>query len=341
MTDEPGLSLDKITDTPWGDAFRREFELVVAANVFNSMQTGETLYNSVLDARLAYHCAPLDGGLKEEFLGVVAVGQPKDGTWGHVRAKIAETLADRPRGAWAVFEMDGKYDAYMADGHGGYGTESGHKFTYTGPDAPSLSFGNLYGAVLSWAEYKTRNRIKDEILAESFKAMDLQPGHAVKDAYMGGKQWSKIEFVKVLKGHYVGPSDAVQVRCTRRGVKPKDFVMEPHAFIRVFNVPLALPEKYADPDNESRLTTLPEQRQIAADEAFKDEVATNPPANLSHYGSAAPFRAKGDVYTRSLYAGTGDDFAKVGEFTVTFEPGSYVIADREMSLEGTSAPTMR
>lgn len=332
-------TMEKLAEAGWGEAFRREFELVAAANVFREMQTNEILYDTVLEARLAYHCAPLDGGLKEEYLGVIAVPDAEAADWKRAEEAIS-VLKGKPRGTWAVFEMGGAYDAYMSDGLGGVATQSGYKFKKTRPDAPDLSFENLYGAVLSYPAYECRNRIKNEILAESFKSHGLQPGHTVKDGYVGGKRWNKVEFVRVLKGYYVGNSDAVQVRCTRRGVKPKDFAIEPTTFIGLFEVPVVLPERYANPGNEARLTSLPEQRQIAAQEAWMDVVEHNPPANLSRWGSAATFHTKGDTYTRNLYSRDGDDISKIGEFAVTFEPGSLVIADRAMTLEDESAPRM-
>lgn len=245
------ITIEGIEGEPWGPAFVRELDLTIAANELRAMRAGEILYDAVLNPLVAERCAPLDGGLKEEFLGVLKVGA--DGPPHRRIENAVRFLADRPRGSWAVFDLDGAFDAYMADGCGGIGTESGRKFTCKSPSAPRLSFTRLYAAVLGMPIYLRRNEIFNRIAAASDRAAGIEPGHAVKGVRLGGKTFATIEFERRAPRHFSGGSDTMVVLGRRRGAKPTRLALEQQTFMRIFGVTAVMPESYDDEANETRL----------------------------------------------------------------------------------------
>lgn len=256
------ITIEGIEAEPWGPAFVREFDLTIAANELRSMRTGATLYNDVINTLVAERCAPLDGGLKEDFLGVRRVGG--DGP-AHRRVEDAvRFLADRQRGTWAVFELDGAFDAYMADGCGGIGTESGRKFTSKSPDAPRFAFLKLYAAVLSMPIYLRRNEIRNHIHVSSHRAAGVEPGCVARDVRLNGVTFSMVEFERRALGHFSGGEDALVVLARRRGARPASLALGQDAFMRIFGVAPAMPEFYEDDANETRL---------AADERGREPTA--------------------------------------------------------------------
>lgn len=245
------ITREAIAAEPWGEAWLREMDLVIAANVLESLRSGKTVYSSELRGKLAERCAPLDGGLEERKLTMIRV-EPDEKEWRRV-PRALEELKGLPRGHWAVLEKDGRYDAYMSDGCGGVATESGHKFTNGRPDAGDLSFLPLYGNVLGYIAYMRRSQIENEIMEHSFRQSGIAPGHVVRDAWIGGKRYSKIEFLRLREGYYVGQGDAVEVRMTRRGVKAVEKVMPVASFAQLAGVVPVLPPVYDDPGNAERL----------------------------------------------------------------------------------------
>lgn len=260
---KPSANLREILEQKdWGLSFLREMDLVIAVNELESQVQNSTLYNSVLNLKVAEQCAALDKDLQFKQLGLVDIKEDAENPWKAVPEAI-KFLADFPRGHWAVFRFLGGYDAYMSDGVGGVETASGHKFTKTSPQAPDLNAMEMYSHVLSYAIYLRRNQIRNRILEHSFKAADLKPGAIAKNVRINGKEFSKIELLEIKKGYYVGGSDAVAVKATRRGAKPTGFVLQGDAAVRKFGLEIVIPPEFDDVGNEDRLVDEFAQKRTA------------------------------------------------------------------------------
>src|SRR3546814_20809447 len=57
----------------WGPELLREFDLVIASNTLSMLRTKRTLYNDLLNGRIAAFCQPLDRDLEIKFLGVIRI----------------------------------------------------------------------------------------------------------------------------------------------------------------------------------------------------------------------------------------------------------------------------
>lgn len=246
---------ETIAEKEWGAEFLREMDLVIASNAVESMASGRTLYNRDLDHRIVERCIPFDGEYSEYRLPTINAARGDEPGWKRADAAIAE-LFPHPRGHWATVEVDGKFDAYMSDGAGGVGTESGYKFTGNSSVSADFNAVTLYAAVLSGIIYDRRNQINNEILAHSFSSADLKPGRLFKDMYVGGKTHGKVEFTAVRHGMYVGGGDAVEVLATRRGARPKTYVIEAQSFVARAGLEIVLPPQYEDAGNAERLIPL-------------------------------------------------------------------------------------
>ncbi|QAY80325.1 hypothetical protein [Sphingosinicella sp. BN140058] len=337
---------------PWGQAFLREMDLVIAANEFESICQGFVLYDAVLEQRVAAFCRPLDPTVEERFLGVISLEQLGDEpAWMTLKRALA-SLAEQPRGHWAVYEQAGRFDSYMSNGVGGTDTASGEKFLSATPAAPNLSFDETFPHVYGYEVYKRRSRIRDEIITASAAAANVQPGRVFKDVRLSGATWSNVTFVGVMPNYFVGRTNAYKVRATRRGVRAHEFVLEPKAFFSIAKLQPVMPAAYVDDGNRARLQTVGERRGAAAQSlwdrllstdtseasraealAVFDRLAT---ARFGPYASRASFRSEGDQMSRPAYETDGTDRpARSHTFIVRFRPGSDVITSA--SIERTSS----
>lgn len=271
MTDKRKITRDLIAATPWGEAYLREMDLIIAVNEFASACNRTTLFNDWLDRFVAERCAPLDGGLELKRLPNVDVPDGAGASDDYVRVRAAlEFLKELPRGNWAVLQVDGKYDAYMSDGYGGIGTESGYKFTKNSPDAPAFNGTAMYGHVLSMMTYLRRNQIVNRIMDHTFNSTELKPGQVFKNITVMGKVHSKVQFVGIVKGYFSGGGDAVEVTAIRRGVKPKNVIIEGRDFAARIGATPVMPPEFVDAGNAMRL--IPEFRP-KPDKALEVEMA--------------------------------------------------------------------
>ena len=261
--DKRRIKREYIESKEWGPDFLREMDLVIASNVLESLTSYRTLYERTLAHQVAELCMPLDGELNEVRLPTIIVPEGDTPDWQRADEAVA-TLKDFPRGHWAVVELNGTYDAFMADGFGGIGTEPGAKFDKISASSPRFNPVTLYAAVISYMVYDRRNKIANEIMDCSFREADIKPGQVFKDMRFNGRQWSNVEFVGIKSGYYVGGTDAVEIRATRRGVKATSFIMPTYQFAANVGVTPVMPAEYDDVDNRSRLI-----------EAFQEHVTSS------------------------------------------------------------------
>lgn len=232
------LTLQNIsTETKWDSlSFIKVFDRLIAANVFVSEQRGVTLYNNEFNRFLAEKLAPIDGGLSESFLGVVDIQENRDEPWRSVPETVEPLLCDKPRGAWAIFRYDGGYDAYMSDGHGGVCTETGRGFPYPSSANASLTFEAVYAHVWGWSAYSRRNEIESEVYAVS-AASGAEGCTEVRNKRVNGKEWDRLT--------YHGEDDhGYCIRMTRRGRKACEAHIAPRGLVRLFNLPLVMPDRF-------------------------------------------------------------------------------------------------
>ncbi len=262
MTDVRRLTRDMIAAEPWGAAYLREMDLIIATNELESAKNGRTLYNAALDLFVAERCAPLDGGLELKRLTDVDV--PSGDRDGWARATQArQFLKNLPRGHWAVFNLDGAYDAYMSDGRGGIGTQAGSKFNYYSPNAKDFNGTKIYGHLLSMITYLRRNEINNRIMDHTFQVMELRPGQVFKNTSFGGRTYSKVQYVGVEKNHFVGGGDAIEFTAIRRGAGSKKFTTSTRDFARLVAATPVMPPEFVDNENDLRL--IPEFRSMVVD----------------------------------------------------------------------------
>jgi hypothetical protein len=321
------FEMEHVRELPWGAAYEREFDLVMAANVMNELRTGETVYNDQMNARLAERLSPLDGALEERYLGVIPV--PPSAEPYRRCDEILAKLAEAPRGHWAVLEMDGKYDAYMSDGIGGTATASGHKFQYSRPDAPRMNFRSLYGEVLSMAAYRRRETMEREITEATFASHRVAVGTTVDDVYMVQKRWKKATYLAPQVEGYPGK---VLVEARRPGVKATKLAVEPGSFVRLFKVPYAMPAAYEGAVIEERLKTLEERRIDAANQALTAELEASPVAGIAPRTMPGYWRAVGDVMECPIYLAADKPGSPSGRFAVTFAPGDVEVIESAMDM---------
>lgn len=250
MTDKRKITRELIAAKPWGEKFLREMDLVIAANIVEAFKSHQTLYNDLLNNHIATLVAPLDEERVPLKLDVIEVPE-SDQPYKRLD-KVLEPFKDLPRGHWAVLKMDDKYDAYMADGYGGIGTQSGYKFQNNSASAPDLNEIALYASVLSYMIYDRRNEIENAIWEHTFQEADIKPGQKFKNMPINGRE-SNVTFERIIRGYYVGKTDAVEVSATRRGVSAKNFVMPVGQFARKLDGEPVLPPEFVDDGNEARV----------------------------------------------------------------------------------------
>jgi hypothetical protein len=337
MVNRKNLTVEIIAEKTWGAAFLREFELTIAANVFESMRTRETLYESVLTARVAERCMSLDQELVRNDLGLVDIPTQGENDWRSVDEAL-KILDDKPRGTWAVFRKDGKYDAFMSDGAGGHATRSGYKFQYNSRYAPDLTFDVLYSQTLGMAVYRTRNSIENAIVAYSATIAAIEPGTIARDKRLGGKEWGKVELLEKKPGAYVGGGDMFRVKGTTRGRRAAEYDIDASSFASIFGIEKVLPPRYQDELNAERISTLGEARQKAGQDAW-DALDDNEIEGLSRLGTKGEFRRDGDAMSRPIYEEGRNEEGPSGSFEVTFAPGTAVVVDAVVARDNVPAPS--
>ncbi len=305
-------------DAPWVAEYAREFALTVAANQFASMASRKTCYNVELEARVAERVMPLDLGLSESYHGVIDV-PPHAEEWKRVEEATA-FLGEMPRGAWAVFRMDGGYDAYMSNGLGGVETATGDKFKGNRPG--QFTFERLYADVIASEAYYQRDSVTKAIHAESFARHTVPRGTTVHDEYLGGHRQKKIEYLapacQTPFASQVSDPDAPVVKATRPGVKAKMLALTPSGFVELFKVPLQLPPGMETAlDEPHRLSTLLERRTAAAAAATAEQL----PEGAKFDNPLAYWRQDGTVLRRSIWLATDAPGAPSRAMEVEFAPG--------------------
>lgn len=321
----------------FGEAYVREFDLTIAANVMESFRTGKTLYNVDINRRVASRCIPLDAGLSPEYLGVIHVPPNEESPWLREETVLREHLVGKPRGTWAILERDGKFDSFMSDGLGGIGTDSGHKFIYASPKSPNLNdFEALYGTVISYAIYARRSEVEAIILRHSVEKATPEIGTIARDQYINGNKYNRVILKDVVRTE-AGDFVHAIVEATRRGVPRKRFELSVPSVFRTFGVPLDMPREFTDAGNASRLKALSELRYEAGQKAWTELPREERPVGISPYESAAQFRTvDADTVVRYLWGHVEDrkpgEDGRIGEFKVTFEPGTDRIVSREAYL---------
>lgn len=312
----------------FGEALRREFDLVVAANVMENMRTGKTVYNAELNARIASHCMHLDPGLKPEFLGVLKV-PPHEPIYDRVESFLKSVLVGKPRGAWAILDLDGKFDCFVSNGLGGIGTQGGHLFVWNSASAPSINnFEALYGTIFRTASYLRREEIEAEIRNHSVQVANPAPGMVAKDVYLNSKRFSKVLLTEVNRNDADEIESAIVV-CSRRGVAKQMYKLPVTSIANVFSIPMVMPRAYEDPRNPERLRSMRELRQDAAQKAWDELPRTHRPVGATCYQAQGLFRQDGDVLTHKLWGDPMTHKESIGEVKVTFEPGTATVTGIE------------
>jgi hypothetical protein len=162
-------------------------------------------------------------------------------------------LADKPRGTWGVFRHhESGYDAFVSCGNGKIDSERGHMFQKKRADHPDFTDTAMYARVLGCPAYYRRNEIEAEIYAATVTSAvasgKLEEGAEVRDRFCAGKQWGRIV--------YTGPSETGSghgLRLTSRGRRAHTGQTDNAGIVRLFGLPLVMPEAYRDPHNHTRL----------------------------------------------------------------------------------------
>lgn len=333
------LSLDLLRGGSFGDAFVREFDLVVAANQFMAVRDGVTVYDNELGLRAAERCAPLDLGLRERFLGIRDVHPIPGAPHAEVEA-ATEFLMREPRGTWAVFRHHGGgYDSYMADGLGGVCGRTGRRFDMADPEHREINFLSTYAAMLGTPLYHRRDEMRREITRATFEASGAEPGKIARDVLLSGKRYDKVEYVGRDPAHPKDGADGFGLRCSRRGVRTLQAWTNEAGYVAIFSPPAALPRAYADAFDEERTSSVTERRRPAAQAAYDRLVGEGEVTGVSNRGSKAPFRESGDTFTRAMLREGDDEF--MGTITITFARGSDAVVSAEATLDHAPLPGMR
>lgn len=329
------LERSRFEATDWGRDLLRELDLVVAVGELESMITRRTLYNDVLNARVADFVEPLDRDLVREHLGVFDVDDLRSGA----AQEIAARLVSKPRGAMAVlrrFREDARngipaglgHDAWMSNGDGRLDTNSGNKFMWASPRVPATEFRHVYGTVLSMIIYDQRSKAKNRIVETSVAAAGLKPGMKSKgDHYLNGKSWRTATIEKLVENHFAGGGHAWQIRMSKPGLG-RSFICEHDTIMRMFSIPPVMPAEWVDPRNPERLLSLHERRLLKA--------ASMWPAQAAELG-LDPERTKyadllgdGDALERDV-RDPQREHALIGSFRIDFVPGTDMVSSTVMS----------
>lgn len=345
------LSKEDIQDLPWGAAFLREFDLVLAANVLHELERQSLLSDDLLGQRIAAFCQPLDLGLEPKFLGVAPIPEVPGQTQHASLQMMLDELAVYPRGHWAIIQQGDKFGAWMANGVGGISAPSGNKFNYSSPDAPGLNFEDHYAAVLSTMVYDQRNKVTQEIVDLALNNLNLVKDAKFKNMVFSGRTWTNVTYMGPSTNYYVGGSSSYSLIATRPGVSPRRFRFESTPFMRLMGGVPVMPDAYIDPDNENRLESLREKRSKAAQAVWNRLTADAPleermqvagefdradEMEFHRWGSGARFRVEGDIYYRTAYVSNEDDGSPRYTYTVTFAPGGDRIISKTIIRNQTS-----
>lgn len=249
---------ESVAREPWGEAYLREMDLVIASNIIEALRLGKTLYNDMLNLAVAERCLDLDGGYREERLDIVDVPENAEAPYKALPDAQA-FLKELPRGHWAVFRKDGKYEAYMSDGFGGLGVQSGLNFTSNSAYSKAFDPVQLYSHVVSYMVYERRYELLQEIIEFSCAQATVTPGDTFANVYLKGKTYPKMEFLGMDQS---GESSGYLVKATRRGVRPIYVTLDASSFHSLARLDTILPPEYDDPDNAHRLSS--ELRATAA-----------------------------------------------------------------------------
>jgi len=308
-----------VSDLPWGPAFLREMDLVVAANVFRSRtESGFYAGYDPVALRVAERCMPLDGDAEPRFAGVVALSmytRRDDPAW----QEAARALAAMPRGHWQAWSDGQGFDVFAATGDGRITTGSGQKFSHRHSRSPGIDQQNAYAIVTSKMVYEAHCRIGQEILARTIRDVDLEVGRAWKDVEIDCRTWKNVRFVGIDDERYAGVR-AWKFEVSRQGSR-RSYFLKADA-LRVFlGLTWIMPEEYVVDDGIDRTSSLQERRTVAANEAF-DEMAPGLGFD-SRRGSRASFVQEGDRLERDVFDGD----RVTGSFIVRFVADAHEILD--------------
>jgi len=335
MMNARSLERSHFEATDWGRDLLRELDLVIAVGELDAMIGRHTLYNTLLNARVADFVAPLDRGLVREHLGLFDVDDLNSGA----AQEIGALLASKPRGAMAVLRMHREdarngipaglgHDAWMSNGDGHLSTNSGNKFMWTNPRVPATEFRHVYGTVLSMIIYRQRSRAVNLIVETSVAAAGLKPGVKVKgDHHLNGRSWTTATIERLVENHFVGGGSAWQVRMSKPG-HAKSFICEHAAVMRLFGITPVMPAIWLDPGNADRALSLHERRL--------EKAAAMWPAQALELG-LDPERTKyadqlgdGDALERDV-RDPEQGHAVIGSFRIEFTPGTDLVSSTVMS----------
>lgn len=317
------MSLDVMSS--WNKDFQREFELVIASNVFNSMTTNTILYDADLNERVSWYCQKYDTELVDHFDGVIHVDTNDSIPSYEFGDKELKALSSKQRGSWAIFEMNGFYDAFMSDGYGGIGTESGHKFQRTSPKSYENYFNTLYGATLSYPIFKKRHEIESEIYSFSAKSNPIQIGDVSKNVTINRKNYSKIEYIQNIES-----TGKHEIKASRRGAKPDLFHISDDTLVRLFKIPIFLPEKYIDEKNDIRLHTPFERKLTHANEAIKNFMSDLNGSDIIDSTRHIYWKQNGNEFLAELYPHENRS-VPCADVIVYFKPNTEEILEIEFN----------
>lgn len=312
----PRLEAHHLAARPWGGAFMREMDLVIAAGELDSQQTGATLYDAVLQARIADICSALDLDCTPLFDGVTDLGS-SDQSDPRVQA-AAQRLAALPRGGWAVWRTPEGCGLYGSDGIGGIRPSYSPVFGPREAMCVSDGFRTAYGSVLGSIVYDRRRHIGNRIAEATIAAAKLEKGTRIKNAAVGATQWSNVVYDGVVPGYYAGGTDAYRLAVSKPG-KRSAYTVNSDALRRIFSLVPTMPDEYQDAGNPQHLQSLRESRMTAAQATWDEHGSSIAYGFDPRWGSRAGFSFDGDVCTRTVLAGQDDPR---GVFRITFAPGT-------------------
>src|SRR3546814_336244 len=296
------------------------------------LRTKRTLYNDLLNGRIAAFCQPLDRDLEIKFLGVIRIpGIEGEMSYETHRRLLAE-LASHPRGHWAIYHNGEGFDAWMSNGVGGTTTESGHKFQHKQADHPFISFERVYASVFSTMSYYRREEIENDIIFASVNASNLQAGDVFKNVHMKNRTWNAVYLVTAPSPH--DPSKTMfKIRASRRGVKTAEYLLDRRAIFGMFKIDPVMAEAYRDAGNEARCKSLLEHRTEASqaqwDRLIQPDISLiermkivgesdrADEAEFNSLGSKASFKVEGDMLYRTAYTQPSDIAGPTYTYLVT------------------------
>jgi hypothetical protein len=342
---ENRLSRAYLEAQSWGPALLREFDLVIAANVFAEMKSGCVLYNDTLNNRIAEFCRPFDRDLQEKCLGIISIPNIDGEARGITKSRLLADLAKYPRGHWAIYELDGGFDSWISNGVGGTSTLSGNKFMHKSADDPLISFERVYATVFSTMSYYRKSEIENEIIFASVEAANLKPGDSFKKVWMKRHEWNAT-YLGTCPHPQVPSSICFKIRASRRGVKTAEYLLDRKAIFQAFSLSHVMPAAYEDARNESRRKSLSEARHEAAQALWNRVMQPDLPIidrmkvirefdraddiEFDSYASMAPFKVEGDRLSRTAYTQPKDVPGPTFTYSVTFEEGSDRITARSI-----------